>query len=470
MSSVRGFGRYLEGDLPDDGTVVDAFVKLLVAEPGEQGRAGLDGLVRRSLRLRGWLDSIDARIAVRVAALVGEGSGEAAAAVLAGGGRRARRDAEAAAARGTVCQRMPQLGAALADGAIGAGHVDVVVNAARDLDADGQAKLAECVEGLVEAAVSLSPEQFGREVRALARDLAGDGGLSRHERLRRQRNVRRWVDQHTGMCKTLLTLDPLDDAKVWTALNAAVATARAVNQDNDDRTWDQLQADAIVDHLTRQHPADGGGGQGAEVSVLIDYTALLHGGEATVAETADGQGLPVEVIRRLGCDGIVVPIWLTGDGDVLAVGRRRRLATRAQRLALRAMYRTCCMPGCTVGFEHCRIHHVTYWERNGRTDLDNLVPICERHHHLVHEGGWTLHLHAGRRITVQQPDGTTSYDGVTTDRTTRTTIEAGRDRRQRPDPPPAPASCGRKRSPPTTAREVAEALLLALHEVQVNAP
>ena len=52
---------------PDDGTVLDAFVELLVAAPEEMDREGLDGLVRRSLRVRGWLDAIDARIAVRAA-------------------------------------------------------------------------------------------------------------------------------------------------------------------------------------------------------------------------------------------------------------------------------------------------------------------------------------------------------------------------------------------------------------------
>ncbi len=65
----------MEGDLPDDGTVLDAFVKLLVAEPDEKDRDGLDGLVRRSLRLRGWLDAIDARIAARAARLAAEGRG-----------------------------------------------------------------------------------------------------------------------------------------------------------------------------------------------------------------------------------------------------------------------------------------------------------------------------------------------------------------------------------------------------------
>ncbi len=85
---------------PDDGTVLDAFVKLLVAEPDEKDRDGLDGLVRRSLRLRGWLDSIDGRIAVAAARLAADGRGAAPATVLAGGGRRAQRDAEAAAERG----------------------------------------------------------------------------------------------------------------------------------------------------------------------------------------------------------------------------------------------------------------------------------------------------------------------------------------------------------------------------------
>jgi hypothetical protein len=341
----------------------------------------------------------------------------------------------------------------LADGSIGAGHVDAVANAARHLDDDAKAALAECSEALVKAAEQLSPEQFDREVRDLARDIAGDGGLSRHERLRRQRCVRRWVDRHSGMCNTLLSLDPLDDAKVWAAFNAAVAAARAANQHGDGRTWDQLQTDAIVDHITRptsDGAGDRGGGSGAEVSVLIDYQALLHGGEALVAETGDGQALPVEVIRRLCCDGVIVPIWLGSDLEVLAVGRQQRLATRAQRRALRAMYRTCCLPDCTVPFEHCRIHHVTFWEHHGATDLDNLVPICERHHHLVHEGGWTLHLHPGRRITLHRPDGTITHDGPTTNRTT--------------------AACQRKRPPPTTATEIAEALQLALHDIQVNAP
>ncbi|HYM96915.1 MAG TPA: HNH endonuclease signature motif containing protein, partial [Candidatus Sulfotelmatobacter sp.] len=35
-------------------------------------------------------------------------------------------------------------------------------------------------------------------------------------------------------------------------------------------------------------------------------------------------------------------------------------------------------------------HHVVHWARGGKTDLDNLILLCHRHHWMVHEGGWEL--------------------------------------------------------------------------------
>jgi predicted restriction endonuclease len=31
-----------------------------------------------------------------------------------------------------------------------------------------------------------------------------------------------------------------------------------------------------------------------------------------------------------------------------------------------------------------------HWIHGGRTDLDNCVLLCNRHHHMVHEGGWQM--------------------------------------------------------------------------------
>ena len=317
---------------------------------------------------------------------------------------------------------------ALAGGTVTAGHVDALAKAVRQLDDEGKERLAGHEQSLVEAAASSTPEQFDRECQDLARNLSGDDGLSRQERMRRERNVRRWVDKHTGMCKTLLSLDPLADAMAWTAINAAMAAARTANQHDDDRTWDQLQADVVVDLLTGAQAA--GDERVPEVSVLIDYQTLLDGlHDRSTCETSEGQPLPAETVRRLCCEANIVPIVLGGGGEVLDVGRQCRLANRAQRRALRAMYRTCAHPSCSVPFDSCRIHHVIYWQRGGITDVDNMVPLCERHHHLVHEGGWTLQLFPDRRTTWRTRDGTVFYDGITADRASAAMVTVATHRR-----------------------------------------
>ena len=150
--------------------------------------------------------------------------------------------------------------------------------------------------------------------------------------------------------------------------------------------------------------------------MLIDFDTLRDGlHDRSVCETSTGEAVPVATVRRLCCDADIVPVVLDGDGVALDVGRAKRVATREQRRALRAMYRTCAHPGCTVGFDDCDIHHVNPWTPTGLTDLDNLLPLCSRHHHLVHEGGWTLTLRADRTTVWCRPDGSIHYDGSTVD-------------------------------------------------------
>ena len=141
----------------------------------------------------------------------------------------------------------------------------------------------------------------------------------------------------------------------------------------------------------------------------------------------DGVPLPVSTVRRLCCEAEIVPVVLGSDGEVLDVGRTERTANRAQRRALRAMHRTCAHPDCTVGFSACRIHHVKWWwEHNGPTDIDNLLPLCERHHHVVHEGGWTLTMTPDRVVTWIRPDGVVYWTGSSIDRTSPKQVAARR--------------------------------------------
>ena len=63
----------------------------------------------------------------------------------------------------------------------------------------------------------------------------------------------------------------------------------------------------------------------------------------------------------MACEATIIPIVLDSDSVVVDVGRARRVATREQRQALRAMYPTCGFPGCGARFGDCDIHHVTPW-------------------------------------------------------------------------------------------------------------
>ena len=86
--------------------------------------------------------------------------------------------------------------------------------------------------------------------------------------------------------------------------------------------------------------------------------------------------------------------------------RTVRTASRQQRRMLAAMYSRCAHPHCEVAFSQCRIHHVLWWTKGGKTVRANLLPLCEQHHHLVHEGGWDLAIDHQRRVTWSRPDGT----------------------------------------------------------------
>lgn len=84
--------------------------------------------------------------------------------------------------------------------------------------------------------------------------------------------------------------------------------------------------------------------------------------------------------------------------------------------AARRRPRTRSHPDSTVTIDDCRIHHLDPWARGGRTDLHRMAPLCEVHHHLVHEGGWGLDITPDRIATWTRPDGTIHWTGPVNDR------------------------------------------------------
>jgi hypothetical protein len=169
---------------------------------------------------------------------------------------------------------------------------------------------------------------------------------------------------------------------------------------------EQRRAAALVALVRAGAAADPVIGGRADVAVVIDHQTLL--GQLAAAPTVhlgDGTPIPADEARRLACGARIIPTVLGSPSRPLDVGRATRLATDAQRAALRAVHLTCCIHNCDVGFDHCEIHHIDWWRNGGPTDLDNLVPLCGKHHHLVHDTAWDLVVDADRAGSLERVGG-----------------------------------------------------------------
>ncbi len=475
-----------------------AFAAVRAAEPAALSRDETERLLGDVRRLRSWLDTVEMATARRLRELSTAGRAEAPESLIAAASGRTGREAKAVADRSDLVDEAPPLGHALAHGDVTAAHLDAVNAAAARLPEEVRRDFLGHGDQLMARARVVGLESFTRECRQLAKHLlAASRTGSDADELDAQRaasQLTRWVDHQTGMHHTHLELDPIRDGQLSAAFNAELARLRGTDTTGG-TPWQQLQVTAFVNAVagirtpsTRGGETDGDRGVGTpatcrcrrdggadrgrrvdrvpQATLLISYDWLVGVADGGVCETENGVPLPISTARRLCCDAEIIPALLGTAGEVLDQGRSVRTATEPQRRALRAMHRGCAYPGCGVGFDACRIHHVRWWWRHtGPTDIDNLVPVCEHHHHLVHEGGWTLALAPGRIATWTRPDGHVHHVGPTIDRipgptgptetgptgptATRTTTTCG------PASRPAPAASPADAEP---AREVADAL------------
>jgi len=375
-------------------------------------RAVIVAAVAANSRLVAWCDSQQLAAAEALEKL-----GAVPESVMAEASRSNPRDGERVVKRAKTTKAAPAFGGALAEGAIAAGHVDQLGVSLCRLDAAQQAKLIADEARLLLIAKNGTPDEFGRALRAEERRLATDDGMSRLQRQRAAVRLHSRTDINSGMNIFTLTVDPVTGVLLHNQI-AAATEALFHDATPEGCPTDPLEKQAFLRAHAMLNLIKGEGirlGR-PEVVVVIDTSTP---DTSTGAPTVDW-GLPVEIPHRVLLDlfgradvhTVVVRngVVLHAPGE-LNLGRTTRLANRAQRRALRATYATCAIPGCAARFDICKIHHVHWWRRGGPTDLNNLLPICVRHHTAVHHGGWELHLGADRTLTITHPDHTTMTNG-----------------------------------------------------------
>jgi hypothetical protein len=163
--------------------------------------------------------------------------------------------------------------------------------------------------------------------------------------------------------------------------------------------------DALV-RLVESYPIEkvpAAGGLNATVVVTMSLETLQGGLQRATVGGADVDVSASEA-RRLACAAGVIPAVLGGKSRVLDLGRRKRLASPAQRLAKIVEQRgVCAIEHCDRPASWADAHHwKKRWADGGRTDLDDLVLICPRHHTLAHLPGRSVRPAEGGKFRIRR--------------------------------------------------------------------
>jgi len=308
------------------------------------------------------------------------------------------REAREVVSRGLVTEAAPEMASVLAAGDTTAAHVDALGRGLKIAGAEREAFMAHLPE-LVEASTTMTASEFSHLVTETAKSVVTDDGLSTFERQKRE-TFFKMRNEADGCLSVSGKFDPISASILKSKIGRLVESMFHSGDKEvpvDVMSWiepnDHRQAQALIALVNGAIDTASDMPTRAEIVVHVDLETLKSGlRTGGTCRTALGADVPVETVRRLACEAEILPIVLDGRSVPIDVGRSKRLATVHQRRALEAIHPTCAIADCEVIFDHCNVHHIDYWENGGATDLNNMVPLCSRHHHAAHEGGWKLNL------------------------------------------------------------------------------
>jgi hypothetical protein len=261
------------------------------------------------------------------------------------------------------------------------------------------------------ALVQHAPNLTITELRTLAgevRDRLDQDGILPREQRQLQRRSLTISTTADGMTHLDWYLNPEAAGYVLTAIDTLVGhELRQVRfhdptepdgSDPDDlpetRSMAQIRSDVATDvfrHLATC--TDRSQGKPAvTVIVRVDLNSLQSG-----VGTGRIDSIPTPVsagtVRRMAADAHLIPVVLGSHSEVLDLGRKQRLFSRAQKLALAERDGGCAWTGCPHPPSYTEAHHIRWWDiDHGPTNLDNGILLCSTHHHRVHHDKWDIQV------------------------------------------------------------------------------
>ena len=314
-----------------------------------------------------------------------------------------------------VLDEMPGLRSAVDAGDVSLANAERLADAAKQVAPE----TVDSASDLLAMARELPPDQFAREASAWTQRHQIDHGHDDWLNKRQQRYLKTWK-QKNGMVRMDGLLDPETGTRICSRLQGVVEELRRQDQKSartgasgasnpgageEQRSWDQLRADAL-DLLTSgaaegaKSRGDSGGRPKAEIIVVADIGAFTGDDPAGRCEIPGTGPVPPAVLERIACDAHLTGL-LFHKGKPLHHGATVRTATKDQWRALIARDRGCI--GCGAEPARCQAHHIVPYARFRRTDIENLVLVCWRCHHNIHDHRWRV-THRNGKPALEPPD------------------------------------------------------------------
>ncbi len=268
---------------------------------------------------------------------------------------------------------------------------------------------------LIDAASVLPPSKLRAKVEQW-RALVDRQADETHDRVCHRKRSLKFFRTLEGMVR----IEGLFEAEAGRVLRHCVDDlVRIERLDETGRTREQRNADALVELANAYNAGTVTGGRERPqmlITMDVEQLAKRAGGRALLDT---GEAITIETARRLACDADIATVLLNGRGEILDLGRTRRVASDAQYKALVVRDGGCRFPGCDRPPGWTQAHHIVEWPDGGLTNMDNLVLLCLPHHQLTHHQHWRIEGNANN-LKIHPP-----HDGAARASPTRALARSG---------------------------------------------